>query len=93
MVGVALRVDVPLKHVMRQVSLLQNLDATAGREGEVSRVPDVGIDRGSHVTVSVVVPLPHIVTVEHPTVEEVVIVSVSCLPSSAQVMVGVGIAV
>ena len=53
-------------------------------------MPDVGIGRGSHIAVSVVVPLSHIVTVEHPAVEEVVIVGVSCLPSPAKVLQGVG---
>ena len=56
-------------------------------------MPDVVIDSGSHVAVSVVVPLPHVVTVEHPTVEEVVVVGISCLPGPTQIVVGIRTAV
>ena len=82
-VSMSLWVDVPLKHGVREVGLLQYLNVAGGREREVSRVPDVDIGRGSHVAVSVVIPLPHVVTVEHPAVEEAVIVGVSCLPCPA----------
>ena len=65
-VGVALWVDVPLEYAVREVGLLQHLDVAIGRQGEVPRVPDVGVDREGHIAVRVVVPRRHVVTVEHP---------------------------
>jgi len=65
-VGVALRVDVPLEYYVREIGLLQHVDVAVGRQGEIPRVTDVGVERAGNIAVRIVGPRRHVVTVEHP---------------------------
>ena len=89
MIGVTLRIDVPLDHVMREIRLLQNFDGATGREREISCVPDVRIHREGHVAVSIVIPLHHVVVVEYPAIEEAIVVGVRTLPCSTKEVEGI----
>ena len=52
-------------------------------------MPNVGINRESYVAVSIVIPLHHVVTVEHPTIEEAIVVGVRTLPCPTKEVEGI----